>query len=378
MVQICTRCIYDETIPGISFDDEGICNYCREFERLEQEYPCGDKGWEKLQEIASDIKKSGKNKKYDCIVGVSGGCDSSYLLYLVKKRLGLRPLAVHYDNTWNSKIAVENIHQILKALDVDLYTHVADNEEFNDMSRSFLYASVSDVDTTTDIGFITALYLAAEKYDVKYILEGACFRTEGITPLGWVYMDGKYIESVHKQFGQMKVEKYQNLTLLRWIYWLLKGIKRPRLMYYLDYNKEEVKKFLMTELDWQWYGGHHMENRYAFFANNYMYPLKFKRDLRVVEFSALIRSGQMSRDDALKEIQTPPQFDDELLDEIKKRLKLSDDDFRQIMDLPIKSYRDYETYRPTFIRLRPFFWLMYKANLIPKAFYTKYANPEVE
>jgi hypothetical protein len=159
---------------------------------------------------------------------------------------------------------------------------------------------------------------------------------------------------------------------------MLKGIKRPRLMYYIDHDKEKAKKFLSEELGWKWYGGHHMENRYSLFMNNYMYPKKFKRDLRIVEFSALIRSGQMTRDQALKEIQISPPFDDELLDEVKKRFKLRDEDFMHIMELPIKSYRDYKTYRSTFIRLRPFFWLMYKANLIPKAFYTKYANPEVD
>jgi tRNA(Ile)-lysidine synthase TilS/MesJ len=336
------------------------------------EYPGGMAGQKKLEEIAYRIKKEGKNKEYDCVVGVSGGCDSSYLLYKTKE-LGLRPLAVHFDNTWNSKIAVENIQRVLKKLDVELYTYVMDNGEFNDLARSFLYASVPEIDALTDVALTTVLYLAAEKHGVKYIFNGHSFRTEGITPLGWFYFDGKYIESVHKAHGSGKVENFPNLWLSTWLKWLLKGIKRYRPLYYLDYNKEEVKKFLTKELNWQWYGGHHMENRYTIFCHDILRN-KFKIDMRYVEFSALVRSNQMRREDALRELSQSIPYNQEILVEVKKRLGFSDEQFEAILQLPRKSHKDFETYHPTFKRLRPLFWMMYKGDLIPKSFYMKYTK----
>jgi asparagine synthetase B (glutamine-hydrolysing) len=189
---ICTRCIYDDHIPYITFDKEGVCNYCRQSEQLDREYPTGDEGWKILEAMAEKIRNDGRGKPYDVVVGVSGGCDSSYMLHLSTK-LGLRPLAAHFDNTWNSKTAVENIHNILKMMGLDLYTHVVDNREFCDIVKSFLKASVPDIDTASDIGLATTHYLAAKKYGIKYIFEGHSFRTEGISPHGWFYMDAKYI-----------------------------------------------------------------------------------------------------------------------------------------------------------------------------------------
>lgn len=372
MVQVCTRCIYNETTPGISFDEQGICNYCKMHDQLEREYPVGKDGEEKLKQLASKIKKEGENKDYDCIVGVSGGCDSSYLIYKTIE-LGLRPLAVHFDNTWNSKIAVENIHRVLKKLDVELYTFVMDNEEFNNMARSFLYASVPEIDALTDIALTTTLYMAADKYNVKYIFNGHSFRTEGITPLGWFYFDGKYIESVHKRYGDGNMNYFPNLWLSTWIKYLMKRIKRYRPLYYIDYHKEEVKKMLSEDLDWQWYGGHHMENRYTIFCHDLLRN-KFNFDQRYVEFSALIRSGQMKRSDALLEIQNPIPFDEDILAEVKKRLNLSDEEFKTILNTPKKTFQDFDTYHETFKKMRPFFWLMYKADLIPKSFYLKYTQ----
>jgi N-acetyl sugar amidotransferase len=372
MVQRCTRCIYDDNTPGISFDDQGVCNYCKMHDQLELEYPGGTTGQKKLKELAQKIKKEGKNREFDCVVGVSGGCDSSYLLYKTKE-LGLRPLAVHFDNTWNSKIAVENIHRVLKKLDVELYTFVMDNEEFNELALSFLKASVPEIDALTDVALTTVLYMAAEKHNVKYIFNGHSFRTEGITPLGWFYFDGKYIESVHKAHGSGKMNNFPNLWLALWLKWLFKGIKRYRPLYYLDYDKEAAKKFLTKELNWQWYGGHHMENRYTIFCHDLLRN-KFNIDMRYVEFSALVRSNQMERDFALQEIARKIPYDQEILIEVKKRLRLSDEEFESILQTPKRTFMDYETYHPTFKRLRPLFWIMYKADLIPKSFYMKYTK----
>jgi N-acetyl sugar amidotransferase len=373
-MKACSRCVFDETLPNITFDSKGVCNYCKEFDNLEAEYPTGDAGWKKLLEIAEQVKKAGKHKKFDCVIGVSGGCDSSYLVYLAKEKLGLRPLAVHFDNTWNSKIAVENIHRVLNKLDIELYTYVMDNEEWSDLARAFLKASVPEIDSLTDIALVTAAYQACDKYGVKYIFDGHSFRTEGVGPLGWFYFDGKYIESVHKQYGTKKMEYFPNLRLLPWMKWLFKGIKRLRPLYYIDYNKEEVKKFLQEEFDWQWYSGHHMENRYTMFCDNYILPTKFHIDLRYVELAAFVRTGKMKRQEALEELKQPVPFDTAIIDEVKKRLNLTDEEFDEILKLPKKSFKDFQTYLPTFRRMKPFFWLMAKLNRVPKTFYIKYCK----
>lgn len=369
-VQVCIRCIYDCNTPGISFDENGVCNYCKIHDDMECQYPTGEAGWKKLQEMAAQIKKKGKGKKYDCIIGVSGGCDSSYLLHLSKK-LGLRPLAVHFDNTWNSKTAVENIEIVLKKLNIDLWTYVMDNEEFNDLALSMLEASVPEIDALTDIAFVTTLYMAAEKFKVKYILEGHSFRTEGISPIGWVYFDGKYIDDIHRKFGKRKMERFPNLWLRKWMKWLLMDIKRLRPLYYVEYNKESTRKMLSETYGWKWYGGHHLENRYCAY-NHYLLSSKFKMDLRVVELGAFIRTGQISREQAFEMMKKPQEYPGELIMEVKKRLKLSDEEYNRIMALPLKTAADYKTYKPTFKRLRPFFWLMYKLDRVPKSFYIKY------
>lgn len=372
--KICTRCIYNEKIPDISFDDSGVCNYCRQVEQLDKEYAVGDVGMKVLRELAKKIKEGSRNRKYDVVVGVSGGTDSSYLLYLAKE-LGLRPLAAHFDNTWNSKIAVENIQNVLGKLEVDLFTHVVDNNEFCDIMRSFMLASVPDIDTASDIGLATTHYLAAQKFGIKYIFEGHSFRTEGISPHGWFYMDAQYIRSVHKMFGKVKMKTFPNLDLVRWLKWSgVDRIRKIRPLYYVDYRKEEAKRFLSESFGWKWYGGHHMENRTAYFTNNYYLPRKFEIDLRFSELSALVRNGQITRDEALRRIREPKPFDASILEEVKKRLHFSDGEFEDVMARPRKSYRDYKTYKEAFERLRLLFWVMYKCDMVPKSFYLKYTK----
>lgn len=342
-------------------------------DEMEKQYPIGAEGEARLKQIASEVKKAGRKSNYDCVIGVSGGCDSSFLLYKAKQ-LGLRVLAAHFDNTWNSRIAVENIHRMLNKLGYDLYTYVMDNDEWSDLALSFLKASVPEIDALTDIALVTTLYLAAKQHNVKYIFDAHSFRTEGFTPFGWIYFDGKYIADIHQKFGKMKMNKFPNLWLSRWIRWLLSGIKRIRPLYYVDYKKEKTKEFLQKEFGWQWYGGHHMENRYCIFNGNYILPRKFNMDLRYVEFSALVRSGNMKREDALKELENPLVCEEEIINEVKKRLNLTDEKFDRLMKLPKKSFRDYKTYLATFKKLRPFFWLMYKMDRVPKTFYIKYCK----
>ncbi len=375
---ICSRCIYDDHIPYIFFDAEGVCNYCRQCDQLDETYPTGDAGTKHLEALARKIKYAGRNKPYDVVVGVSGGADSSYLLYLAKS-LGLRPLAAHFDNTWNSKIAVENIQNVLQGLDVDLFTHVVDNREYCDIFKSFLKASVPDIDSPSDIGLATTHYLAAEKFGIKYIFEGHSFRTEGISPHGWFYMDAKYIQTVQETFGSKKLETFPNLWMARWLKWTaINGIKKIRPLYFLDYDKEETKVFLSKAYGWKWYGGHHMENRTAYFTNNYYLPTKFGIDLRYSEFSALVRSGQMTRDEALSRIKEPKPFEADIIEEVKKRLNLKEGEFEALMDAPGKTYRDYLTYKETFEKMRWFFLMMAKLDLVPASFYMKYTKKYVD
>lgn len=375
---MCKRCLYTDKIPIISFDSEGICSYCRMLERMDKEYPNGPEGERILLNLVDKIKRAGRNKKYDCVVGVSGGCDSSYLLYKMVD-YGLRPLAAHFDNTWNSKIATENIHLMTSKLNVDLFTIVVNNKEFDDILRSFFRASVVETNVATDIGLATTLYKAAEKHGIKYQIEGHSFRTEGVAPMGWGYMDAKYIQSVHNIYGTCKLKTFPNLWLkdfLKWI--LLLRIRKIRPLYYMDYNKENVKEFLKNEFGWQWYGGHHLENKMSQFSHTYSLPKKFGQDQRANGYGALIRSGQMSREEGLLLMSKPPEYDPELIEYLKKRLGFSDEEFEEIMNLPIKTYKDYKTYKQTFVRMKWFFWAMYKLDLVPKSFYVKYATNNLQ
>lgn len=372
-MKTCSRCIYDEKIPGITFDDKGVCNYCKQHDELERQYPSGRKGKKILLQIAEKIKKDGKGKKYDCVVGVSGGCDSSYLLYVAKEIMGLRPLAVHFDNTWNSMTAVENLHRVLKKLDIELYTYVVDNKEFDDMAKSMLKASIPEVDALSDIGLITTLYMAAEKHKVKYLFDGHNFRTEGVGPPGWFYFDGKYIQDIHKRFGTLKMKTFPNLWLWRFVKYLLLNYTRVAPLSYFNLDKEEIKAFLNRQYGWKWYGSTHMDNRFAAY-NHYLLNTKFDRDFRVLELSAMVRAGQKTRKEALQKIKEKPTYLPGLVDEAKKRFGLSDKEYDDIINLPVKSHKDYKTYKPMFKAMRPFFWLMLKAKRIPESFYEKYTK----
>jgi hypothetical protein len=342
---------------------------------MDREYPTGAEGQKRLLEIADKIKQDGRGKKYDVIVGVSGGCDSSYMLYLAKQ-LGLRPLAAHFDNTWDTTVAVENIQNVLNKLDIDLYTYVVDNKEYDDLYRSFFKSGTPDIDVQTDLALAVVLNWAAEKYGIKYIFEGHSFRTEGVAPLGWVYMDGKYIESVQKQFGTMSLKTYPKMPMINFVKWTaLQGIKKIRPLYYIDYVKKDAMSILTREYGWEWYGGHHLENRMTAFAHTYFFPQRYAVDLRMLGHSALVRSGQMKREQGLELISQPQQYDTELIEMVKKRLGFTDEEFEHLMHLPKKTYRDYPTYKKTFERMRPFWWLMYKLNRVPKSFYIKFCFP---
>jgi N-acetyl sugar amidotransferase len=376
-VTICKRCIYDERVSGIRFDETGVCNYCRQIEALQGEYGTGnEKGNKLLSNIIDQIKVAGKGKRYDCVVGVSGGSDSSYMVYLAKQ-WGLRPLAVHYDNTWNSSTATLNIQKVLTALDTDLYTYVIDNKEADDILRSFFFAGVAEFEASTDLALAETLYRAAYKFNVRYILEGHSFVTEGITPIGRNYFDGKYIKSIHQMFGRLPMRSYPLMSFARFLWWSsVVRIRKIRPFWYISYSKEDARAFLEKECGWQYYGGHHLENRSAAFMHGIYHPQKFSTDLRSNTLSALVRMGKLTREEAWAEYNTPTKVETDLVEYFKKRLELSDEEYERIMSQPPKPWHDYPTYKKRFERLRPLFAVLAKANLVPMSFYLKYCFPE--
>jgi N-acetyl sugar amidotransferase len=372
--QVCSRCVSDSTIPGIHFDERHVCQFCHVHDEMEKQYPKGEAGRQRLEQLIAKIKREGRRRNYDCIVGVSGGRDSTYLLY-VAVQLGLRPLAVHFDNGWNSEIAVRNIKNALSKLNVDLYTIVADWEEFKDLQIAFLRASVSDAEVPTDVAIFGSLHRVAAEEGVRYILNGHSFRTEGIMPIGWTYMDGRYIDSVHRLFGQKKRRNtVPNFTYLDLIYYnLLKRIKVIPLLNYVDYSHEQADEILKENLDWIYYGGHHHESHFTHFFQSFLLPQKFNIDKRKIEYSALIRSGARRRADALSELQEVPYpCDEALIAYTIKKLGLSSEEFAEIMKTKPKSFHDYPTYYPMIQKLRLFVRIACTFGLLPKLLAYKY------
>lgn len=373
---MCERCLITSDVPNAQLNAGATCFYCGLHDSLDAQYPIGEQSIDALQAFVDRLKREGKGKKYDCIMGVSGGTDSSYLAHMLVK-MGVRPLAVHFDNTWNSPTATSNIYAVLDKLGVDLETYVVDNAEYDDIYLSFMKAGVKDIEAPTDIGFMGVLYRAAEKHGIKHIVEGHSFRTEGVSPMGWLYMDGGYIESVHKRFGKLPMKTYPNMDFRSFLKWsAFSGIERTRPLYWIDYNKEDAKRFLADEYGWQWYGGHHLENRFTAFYHTFFLPKRFQINFRQIELSALVRSGQLDRDEARERFFAPRYPDPQLISMVKKRLGLSDEEFDQFLTMPAKTYRDYPTYKRRFELLRPLFWLLLRLNRVPKSFYEKFCKPQ--
>lgn len=368
----CARCVLPTSIPSVKLDSKGECNFCKLHDRWIARYS-GEKARNELEYLIEAIKHSRYDSRYDCVVGISGGCDSSYLLWKARE-FGLKPLAVHFNNNWNTEIAEANMKKLTQGLGVDFLEVKVDRQEYDDICRSFLLASVPDADIPNDIALQTVMFLAAEKASVKYVLSGHNFRTEGTTPLEWSYMDGLYVADVQRRFGTMPLKTFENLWLGRMLKWMIiKRIKQPRLLWYLDYDKEEAKQQLHDKFGWQWYGQAHCENKYTEFVSNYLQPRKFGIDLRLVLLSARIRSGYLTRDEALDIVGKQPDATD-LFMEVRDRLGFTSDTWHEMMSRPIKTHYDYKTYHATFRRYKWLFRLAANLNLIPKTFYEKYTR----
>ena len=371
----CKTCVLDNTVKDIWYDAEGRCKYCLIHDELELKHPLGAAGQVNLEKAVAKIKNAGKGKDFDCIVGVSGGRDSSYTL-LTAVRLGLRPLAVHFDNGWNTDISVKNIENQVNKLGVTLHTVVADWEEFKDLQVSFLKASVPDADIPTDYAIYSVLYETAAREGVKYILNGHSFRTEGTSPISWTYMDSLYYKHVHKLFGKKKIKSFPVMSLLRLLYLLFfKRISEIRMMEFIDYRKKDVDAVLKAELDWEYYGGHHHENTFTKFFQSYYLPKKFGIDKRKTEYSALIRSGQMDRNEVIKILEaTEYGHEEKVVDYVKTKLDLSDAEFQEIMKAPNKSHSDYRTLLPLIRTLKWPIKVAGQLKIVPSILYLKYAR----
>jgi hypothetical protein len=373
----CAVCIYDDSVSNISYDDQGVCNYCRQVESLSEQYGTGtERGQEGLDQILEEIRRDGRGKRYDCVIGVSGGTDSSYLLIKCIE-WGLRPLAVHYDNTWNSAVATINIHKVTSALGIDLATYVVNNKEVDDIKRSFLLAGVSEFDADTDIAFVQVLRATAAKHGLKYILEGHSFITEGVSPVGSNYLDGGYVEDVHRRFGSGPAPSFPNMTFWQFMKWALVHQQRfIRPLWYIDYSKERARTELVERTGWQYYGGHHLENRASTFAHTVWLPQRFGTDFRNLTLAAAARSGAMPRAEARRRYLEPVVPDPLLVEYVKKRLRFSDEEYSQVMQGPTRTWREFRTYKWRFELLRPLFHWLAQRNRVPMSFYLKYCLPE--
>lgn len=370
--QICSRCVSDTTIPDIRFDEKGVCNFCHTHDTLAEQYPLDERGKQRLDQIVERIRRDGRARRYDCIVGVSGGTDSTFCLYMAKK-LGLRPLAVHFDNGWNSEESVSNIRNAVRKLGVDLKWITVDFEEFSDIQRSFLKASVPDAEVPTDLAIHAVLHRTAAESGIKWIINGMNFRTEGIQPLKWSYSDGRYVRSVQEQLGRRPLVTYPNLTILDMInFSLVKGIRTVPLLAYMNYSKEETKEILKREVDWTDYGGHHFESLYTRFVITDILWKKFRIDKRKVQLSAAVRSGKLARDAALEILKTPPSGDPEVTRIVLEKIGFTEKEFGEILSLPPKTFLDYPTSYPLIRTLKWPIKLACSLNLVPKIFYEKY------
>ena len=349
--QICTNCVMDTTDTKITFDDKGVCDHCNTFYKdIKTNWHTDERGWQEIVAISEKIKQEGKGKDFDCIIGMSGGIDSSYLVYLAKEKLGLRPLVFHVDAGWNSDTAVHNIEKIVDKLGLDLYTEVIDWEEMKDLQLSFFKSGVSHIDTPQDHAFFATMYKFADKYNVKYILTGGNYSTECVrNPIEWMYYqsDSTQIKDIHSKFGKRSLKKFP-LTNILWhkVYLpYVKGIRVLRLLDLMPYKKEEAFKTLEEKFGYKRYPQKHFESRFTKFYESFWLYERFGYDVRKVQFSSLILTGQMTRAEALKELKKLPYDKENIKHEIEfvaNKLEISVDELMSYMKLPKKTYKDYK------------------------------------
>jgi N-acetyl sugar amidotransferase len=376
----CVRCCIDTTVPGAVFDGAGVCSYCHLHDRLEQDFPAGSRGQQTLERIAARMRKAGRGKRYDCVVGISGGRDSSYTLHMIVCELGLRTLAVHFNDGFGNPVAGENMHKITAQLGVELRTISSDWRESKDLRIAALKASTPDLEIGTDIGIATALYGVAVQENIRYAVIGQSFRTEGIAPLEWNYLDGRYLNAISRKFGQVRLRPWEantpgfNLDLRELIYYTcVKRIRTVLPLYHRDYVRREADQLLTSKYGWVYPGAHYLDDMYQALIN-YVLRVKFNIDRRKFNYAALVRSGQMTRSEALESIAKPYDRgeDPQLIKLCVKRLGLTWEEFYDLLKLPQKTFRDYPTNFALLRALRPAIWLLVSLGFVPRSSYLKY------
>jgi N-acetyl sugar amidotransferase len=338
----------DTTDPDIQFDANGTCQYWHEYQEFQKSLPNAEERERQFQDAVGRMRSSGKGREFDCILGLSGGVDSSFLAHVVAGA-GLRPLIVHFDNGWNNELAVANIENICKRLNVPLHTFVMDWPEFRDLQRAYFKASVLDLEVPTDHMIFGALYQVARKHDVRYIVSGSNYRTEWLLPTQWFYRksDLVNIRAIHAQFGERPIKHLPALgTWQNAWYKMRHRMNDIKLLDLIDYNKQEAKDLLMSEYGWRDYGGKHYESIFTRFYQGYILPRKFNIDKRKAHLSNLILSGQTSREAALEELQKPtydPSLQIEDKQYVAKKLGFSDAEFEALLTLPNRSHKEFGT-----------------------------------
>lgn len=348
--QVCTNCVMDTTDPEIKFDENGRCDFCDNYYNsiLPSWHP-DEIGERELKIIAEKIKKDGNGKKYDCIIGLSGGVDSSYLTYIAKEKLGLRPLMLSVDTGWNLNVANENVDKLVKALNLDLETIVVDWEEMKDLQIAFFKSQVPYQDTPQDHAIFAGLYNYAAKNGFKYILTGGNYSTEGVKPpYEWTYLnDIRMIKDIHRKFGKHPLNTFPLCGMFKYriFYRYFKSVRVVRPLNMVPYYKEKAIAELEKKFGWQQYANKHYENIFTRFYEGYWLPKKFGYDKRKTYFSSLILTNQMTREEALKILDEKP-YDEKIamqdLEYITQKLEISKEEILKLMEGPNKTFRDYK------------------------------------
>lgn len=349
--QLCARCVMDTSDPDITFDERGQCKHCTTYERDAAHAGMIEPALraEQLEAAVERIKQDGKGRRYDCVIGLSGGVDSSYVALKVKE-LGLRPIAVHLDNGWDSETAVGNIEQAVRGLGIDLYTVVLDWEEFRDLQLAFLRAATPDYEVPSDHAIFASVFKAAWRFHVPWLVMGHNVASELVLPTAWAqgHFDWRYLESVHERFGRRPIRTFPHLGTIDYFRFRRWSARRSlNILNYIEYDRGRAIAELEKSIGWRNYGGKHYESIYTRFVQGYILPVKFGYDKRRCHLASLVLAGMKTREEALAILETPPYESEDLLEQdrifVMKKLGLSEADFQSIMTTPPRTGKDFDS-----------------------------------